>query len=618
MIAPARKAAFEVVRRVFEEEAYADRALASAVAGLDARDRALAQRLAYGTVQMARTLDFGIEQLGKRPVRKLDPPVRAALRLGAYQLAFTDQADHAVVDDTVELVRAARLERAVPFTNAVMRKLAHGLQGLVASLPEGPLKHSYPDWIAEIWTRDFGREVALELMRAQNEPPGLEVRSAEPVGEPTDVPGAYIVETVDTARMRPMSRASQLAALVVGSQEGERILDLCAAPGGKSMMLAGERDRGRGASGPRAGDGEERRPERARRHRRRPRARRERLRPGARRRAVLRPRRPGAAPRPALARAAAAGAPARAAPGGRRAHEARRDDRLLGVHAERRRERGGRRRLRARAGAARRGVAAVRASDPAGVPADAPAPRPDERVLHRAVEVVGSNAVAWRDWIRTIEVEPSLYGADFAHLGDQIEQLLRAECRIFHFDVGDGHFVEPITMGPIVLASISPLIHRHGGAIDVHLMVENPAKYFEPVAAAGGDSVTFHYEAVDDVAATIRAAREHGLQVGVAFNPESEPEAVAAVSGDADLVLCMAIHPGYSGQQFMEATYDRVRRLRRALGDAVHDPGGRRRRRREHRADPRLRRDAARRRRRRSSGTRTSRAPTARLVRALA
>jgi ribulose-phosphate 3-epimerase len=178
--------------------------------------------------------------------------------------------------------------------------------------------------------------------------------------------------------------------------------------------------------------------------------------------------------------------------------------------------------------------------------------------------------VAWRDWIRTVEVEPSLYGADFAHLGAQVEQLLLADCRIFHFDVGDGHFVEPITMGPIVLKSISPLIHRHGGVIDVHLMVESPAKYFESVAAAGGDSVTFHYEAVSDVSATIRAAREHGLQAGVAFNPESEPEAVAAVSADADLVLCMGIHPGYSGQQFMEATYDRVRRLRRALDDAVY------------------------------------------------
>src|SRR5215813_4633780 len=202
VIAPARRAAFDVVLRVFEDDAYADRALDSAVGGLDQRDRALAQFLAYGTVQRARTLDFGIDQLGKRPVRKLDPPVRASLRLGAYQLAFTDQAEHAVVDDAVELVRAARLERAVPFTNAVMRRLTQGLRGLVASLPEGPVKESYPDWIAETWTRDFGNETALALMRAQNDAPALEVRADEPVGYPTDVPGAYQVDTVDTSRMR--------------------------------------------------------------------------------------------------------------------------------------------------------------------------------------------------------------------------------------------------------------------------------------------------------------------------------------------------------------------------------------------------------------------------------
>jgi ribulose-phosphate 3-epimerase len=178
--------------------------------------------------------------------------------------------------------------------------------------------------------------------------------------------------------------------------------------------------------------------------------------------------------------------------------------------------------------------------------------------------------VPWNDWIRTVEVEPSLYGADFSRLGDQIEELLRADCRVFHFDVGDGHFVEPVTMGPIVLQWISPLIHRYGGAIDVHLMVENPAKYFEPVAAAGGDSVTFHYEAVDDVPATIAAARAQGLQAGVAFNPETEPEAVAAVAGDADLVLCMSIHPGYSGQKFREETYERLERLRPALPESVH------------------------------------------------
>jgi 16S rRNA (cytosine967-C5)-methyltransferase len=242
VIAPARKAAYDVIRRVFEEEAYADRALASAVEGLDQRDRALAQRLAYGTVQRARTLDFGIEQLGKRPVRKLDGPVKAALRLGAYQLAFSEQAEHAVVNDTVELVRLAGLERAVPFTNAVMRRLAQGFNGLVASLPEGPVKESYPDWIAEIWTRDFGNETALALMRAQNEPLELVVRGDVP-GEPTDVPGAVRVDHIDPAwieqgRAWPMSRGSQLAALMLG--EGGRVLDLCAAPGGKTAMLRGD------------------------------------------------------------------------------------------------------------------------------------------------------------------------------------------------------------------------------------------------------------------------------------------------------------------------------------------------------------------------------------------
>ena len=178
--------------------------------------------------------------------------------------------------------------------------------------------------------------------------------------------------------------------------------------------------------------------------------------------------------------------------------------------------------------------------------------------------------MAWKDWIRTVEIEPSLYAADFARLGDQIDLLLRAECRIFHFDVGDGHFVEPITMGAIVLESIAPLVHKAGGFLDCHLMVDNPLRHFPQIARAGGDSATFHYEVVDDVPGTIAAAREHGLQVGVAFNPESEPEEVAAVAGDADLVLCMSIHPGYSGQKFMPEAVDRIRRLRAALPDHVH------------------------------------------------
>ena len=177
----------------------------------------------------------------------------------------------------------------------------------------------------------------------------------------------------------------------------------------------------------------------------------------------------------------------------------------------------------------------------------------------------------WEDWIRTVEIEPSLYAADFLHLGEQIDTLLRTGARVFHFDVGDGHFVEPITIGPIVLEAVAPRVHEFdGAALDCHLMVDNPVHHFEQVARAGGDSVTFHFEAVEDVPETIAAAREHGLQVGVAFNPETEPEDVARVAGNADIVLCMSIHPGYSGQAFMPAALDRIARLRRALPESVY------------------------------------------------
>ncbi len=247
MVSPARRAAYETVLRVFEQEAYADRALPSAAANLDRRDRALAQRLAYGSIQRVRTLDHAIEELGRRPVRKLDPPVRAALRLGAYELGFMQTPRHAAVNEAVELVRSARLERAVAFTNAVLRRVADGIGPLLDSLPEGALKHSYPDWVEQVWTRDFGRETALALMRAQNEAPETVVRLiwGDPVGEPTEIPGAYRVERVDEqalaeGRIWPQSRASQLAGLVVGARQGDRTLDLCAAPGGKATQLEGD------------------------------------------------------------------------------------------------------------------------------------------------------------------------------------------------------------------------------------------------------------------------------------------------------------------------------------------------------------------------------------------
>ena len=247
MVSPARRAAFETVLRVFEQDAYADRALRTAAGSLDQRDRAFAQRLAYGSIQRLRTLDYAIEQLGRRPVRKLDPPVRAALRLGAYELGFMQTPRHAAVNEAVELVRAAKLERAVAFTNAVLRRVADGIGPLLETLPDGALKLSYPDWVEQVWTRDFGLEQALALMRAQNEAPETVVRliRGEIDGEPTDIPGAYRVERVDddavaAGRIWPQSRGSQLAGLVVKSNRGDRTLDLCAAPGGKATQLAGE------------------------------------------------------------------------------------------------------------------------------------------------------------------------------------------------------------------------------------------------------------------------------------------------------------------------------------------------------------------------------------------
>jgi 16S rRNA (cytosine967-C5)-methyltransferase len=255
-VSPARRAAFDTVLRVFEQDAYADRAFPAAAGGLDQRDRALAQRLAYGTIQRVRTLDHGIETLGRRPVAKLDAPVRAALRLGAYQLAFSEVAVHAAVNESVELVRAAGLERAVSFANAVMRRLSLGLRDLVDGLSDATpraaaLKHSYPDWVADLWWRELGRDETLGMMAAQNEPAETVVRrnprkegSVEGRPDP-EIPDALHVERVDEDALHagliwPQSRGSQLAGLCVASREGERVLDLCAAPGGKATQVAGQ------------------------------------------------------------------------------------------------------------------------------------------------------------------------------------------------------------------------------------------------------------------------------------------------------------------------------------------------------------------------------------------
>jgi ribulose-phosphate 3-epimerase len=183
--------------------------------------------------------------------------------------------------------------------------------------------------------------------------------------------------------------------------------------------------------------------------------------------------------------------------------------------------------------------------------------------------------VGWGEWVRgKAEIEPSLYAADFTRLGDQIEALLAAGARIFHFDVGDGHFVPPVTIGPVVLRSIAPLVHEHGGVIDCHLMVDDPVHHFPEIAASGGDSVTFHVEAVDDPEAVLAAAREHGLGAGVACNPETPVDVLARAARGADLALCMSIHPGYSGQAFMPDALERIADLVRKVDCPVQVDGG--------------------------------------------
>ncbi len=239
---PARRIAHRVLIRVFEEDAYADRAFAAEAKELDPRDRAFAQRIAYGAIQRVRTLDHAVETLGGRPVSAMDPAVRAAIRLGAYELGFLGGVPpRASVNEAVELVRGAGAERAVGFANAVLRRVSEGIRDLVSGLPEGTpseaaLKHSYPDWVAETWWREWGAEEALALMRVQNEAPETAVRVVG-TGE------ARVVDRVDPGELEqglvwPQSRGSQLAGDAVGVQPGDRVLDLCAAPGGKTAQLA--------------------------------------------------------------------------------------------------------------------------------------------------------------------------------------------------------------------------------------------------------------------------------------------------------------------------------------------------------------------------------------------
>ena len=275
-VTPARSVAFEVVRRTLESGAYADRALPAeaARAGLDRRDRAQAQRLAYGAIQRRGTSDAFIERLSGRPPSTLDAPIAGALRLGLYELLFADATpDHAAVDQAVELAKRAGAARGAGLVNAVLRRAGRERGELLASLddstPAGAaVAHSVPSWLAEMWWRELGPVGARSLMRAVNEPAEHAFRvnalredadaiaarliDLEAVRRPAAPPplapeGALVVEgalpdevlaALDDGDLVAQARSSQAVIEILGPQPGERVLDLCAGPGIKTTAIA--------------------------------------------------------------------------------------------------------------------------------------------------------------------------------------------------------------------------------------------------------------------------------------------------------------------------------------------------------------------------------------------
>ena len=179
-----------------------------------------------------------------------------------------------------------------------------------------------------------------------------------------------------------------------------------------------------------------------------------------------------------------------------------------------------------------------------------------------------------RELLSERRVAPSILSADMGRLGAQVAEVMDAGARVIHFDVMDGHFVPPITIGPLVLSGIADQVHDAGGVVDVHLMIEAPERQIADFAKAAADSITFHDEATPHAHRTLSAVRELGCLAGIAINPGTPVEAVGELRGLADVVLCMTVNPGWGGQSFIETSPEKVERLLPLAGGAAIEVDG--------------------------------------------
>jgi ribulose-phosphate 3-epimerase len=171
--------------------------------------------------------------------------------------------------------------------------------------------------------------------------------------------------------------------------------------------------------------------------------------------------------------------------------------------------------------------------------------------------------------MREVRVAPSILSSDFARLGAQVEAVMEAGARVIHVDVMDGHFVPPITIGPLIVSALADRVHQAGGMLDVHLMIERPERQVAEFARSGADAITVHAEATPHLHSTLQAIREAGCAAGAAVNPGTPAEALGEVGELLDIALCMSVNPGWGGQSFIAASLGKLARLRASLPDRV-------------------------------------------------